>query len=160
MMDRCSVWRGFPTILVQITRFGLVGVLATVVHATIFSVLVGTGSMPSALANLMGFLGAFIFSFLGHSRFTFQTSGVGRAGTLHYFWRFMLVSLAGLGLNALIVYLVIEMVGLHYMVATAGIMLITPGLTFILAKFYAFRPISDAVPARNSSEERDRRTQL
>ena len=56
----------------RLTRFCSIGVIATLVHAGMLSLLQMGFALPRAEANLIGFLVAFIFSMTGQQRFTFN----------------------------------------------------------------------------------------
>ena len=88
----------------QLTRFGIVGVVATMVHLGIAGVVLAfyPGTSPF-LANLVAFIVAFQVSFWGHSRFTFREQGR-RV-------RFLLVTLMGFGINngALLIFTNLEL---------------------------------------------------
>lgn len=56
----------------RLTSFCSVGVIATLVHAGILTLLLTTFNLPRANANLIAFVGAFSVSMAGQQRFTFN----------------------------------------------------------------------------------------
>ena len=118
----------------QVLRFAGVGVLSTGIHALIYTLTGALGLVPWA-ANLVAFVAAFGFSFLGHYRFTFQSD----SGLPDAISKFFLVALIGLGLNAGFVYLIVDLAQLNYLVALAPMILIVPPVTFLLSRYWAFK---------------------
>ena len=118
----------------QVIRFAGVGVLSTGIHALIYTLTGALGLVPWA-ANLVAFVAAFGFSFLGHYRFTFQSD----SGLPDAISKFFLVALIGLGLNAGFVYLIVDLAQLNYLVALAPMILIVPPVTFLLSRYWAFK---------------------
>tara|TARA_E500000178_G_scaffold7012_1_gene7046 strand:- start:12 stop:404 length:393 start_codon:yes stop_codon:yes gene_type:complete len=114
-----------------IGRFGLVGIGATLVHLCV-SVLVLAMGLDVYLANLVGFVVAFVFSFLGHSRVTFPDGD-----RSHLAWaRFFLVALMGFGLNNLVLLL-----SSGHDMEYARLMLavfVAPLATFVLSALWVF----------------------
>ena len=55
----------------RIMRFGLVGGLATLTHASMSLLALNLLGLPALLSNLVGFLSAFLVSLTGHTFFTF-----------------------------------------------------------------------------------------
>lgn len=81
----------------QVVRFGIVGVLNTLVDYGLFNLLVGVFGVPPLAANPISVAGGILNSFLWNKHWTFSAGGSAR-------WRreavtFVLVSLIGLGLN-------------------------------------------------------------
>ena len=65
-----------PAALNRLVRYGAIGTIAAVIHA---SVLLGLGSwLPRSLANPIGFLAASIAGYLGHALLTFREETGGR----------------------------------------------------------------------------------
>ena len=65
-----------PAALNRLVRYGAIGTIAAVIHA---SVLLGLGSwLPLSLANPIGFLAASIAGYLGHALLTFREETGGR----------------------------------------------------------------------------------
>lgn len=80
---------------VQISRFALVGVLATLVHLAIGTTLIGAGLAP-LLANPVAFVTAFLVSFTGHHWITFAGHGRPLTQTLS---RFAVTAVLGFCVN-------------------------------------------------------------
>ena len=121
--------------LKQISRFGLVGVLATAVHVCVGLGLHEGAGMRPLWANLIAFGCALGVSFFGQTRLTFPDSTADGGA----FVRFAVVAVSGLGLNQLIVWVVTSLFGGAYWLALVIIILTVPGLTFVLLKFWALR---------------------
>lgn len=59
--------------LLTLVRFSAVGALATLLHFVVALLLLWNLSITLQLANMMAFLCALAFSFLGHRHFTFRS---------------------------------------------------------------------------------------
>ncbi len=114
-----------------ISRFGLVGVAATLVHLMVSMMTLWLGA-NIYLANILGFLVAFGVSFLGHSTLTFP-----EGDRSHWAWaRFFLVALTGFGLNNLVL-LLSEGQGMEWLRLVVAIF-IAPLGTFLLSALWVF----------------------
>ncbi len=119
----------------QISRFAVIGLIATGVHLTVAGFAhYGLGMTP-LVANFVAFLVAFGVSFTGHYFWTFgQTSSVRSAMV-----RFFLVSVSGLAINQAIVWIVVNVMGQSFLLAMALAVLIIPVASFVSSKFWAFK---------------------
>ena len=121
--------------LAQALRFGLIGVLATLVHMIVGVTLIDAG-WPALVANVAAFAIAFSVSFMGHFGYTFPDHAVDPARALG---RFAAVACGGFAVNesllALLIrsHLVAQMPALVLATATAA------ALTFIASRNWAFR---------------------
>ena len=85
----------------RLARFGIVGVAATLVHATTLTLLKILFQLGTGPANLLGFMVSFGVSMYGQQRFTFNDRLQGK--TLNGFGLFILFlinTLAALGLGS------------------------------------------------------------
>jgi len=85
----------------RLARFGIVGVAATLVHATTLTLLKILFQLGTGPANLLGFMVSFGVSMYGQQRFTFNDRLQGK--TLNGFGLFILFlinALAALGLGS------------------------------------------------------------
>jgi putative flippase GtrA len=119
----------------EFIRFGLVGVANTAVHAGIVIALMEAFVPPAFLANGIAFVFANLMSYALNSRFTFRTP----LSFLGY-RRFLFVSLVSLALTLLITS-VVEIVGWHYGVGLAMVILVVPVLNYLVMKVWAFAPV-------------------
>jgi putative flippase GtrA len=123
--------------LAQLAKFGVVGLLASAVHAGVYLATAETLLLTPLLANLAGFSCAFGVSYLGHRHWTFaaQAAGTHAASTLA---KFLATALLGFTSNHLITWLLVERLALPKASALIGILFVTPLLTFACSKYWAF----------------------
>ena len=119
----------------QLVRFGAVGFASMGVHWLVVTLLVPFGLQP-LVANVIGFATAFCVSYTGHRNWTFA-SAQAHATTLG---RFLLVALASFALNELLYSLLLRYTTLDYRTALAIVLIAVAGLTFVLSRWWAFRP--------------------
>jgi len=114
-------------------RFGVIGVLNTIIHGSILSLLVGFLSFNVIASNLMAFIVANVFSFLLNSFFTFKTKA-----TLLLYYRFLLSSLLSLALTLFISYISFSL-GFSYLIGFGFIVILVPVFSFFIMKAWAFK---------------------
>lgn len=129
--------------LLQVARqglkFGVVGIAATITHVVAFIVWIELYGMAPLWANAAAFCVAVTVGFIGHFFWTFREHYVDESGG----WRaallkFIVVSLVGLGLNSLAVYLVVNILFMSYWYAIILIVTAVPAGVFLMSKFWAF----------------------
>ena len=120
--------------VLQLVRFGLVGVLATAVH---YVVALGVSFFTTPyLANFAGYCTAVSVSYLGHHRFTFNVAAQGAAHGRRM-PRFIVTSLSALILTQAVLAATIA-AGLSEPVGLALAVLCVPPYTFVLSRFWVF----------------------
>lgn len=115
----------------QVGSFGLIGILATLVHAAVFSATASLG-LAVDLANLVAFFCALPVSYFGNARLTFRVAPDWRMAA-----RFIGMSLLGFGLNALNVRLVAAY-GLPWAASLPGMVLVVPVLSFAVSRLWVY----------------------
>ncbi len=120
--------------LAQVIRFGGVGVVATLVH--VFTALAARSLLQVDVqqANLIGFSLAFVVSYSGHARVTFNApmrSGPQMA-------RFVLVALTGFAASTAVVWIVTGPMGLGFPVAMGAVAVIVPAISFVAMRMWVF----------------------
>jgi putative flippase GtrA len=133
-----SPLREFAKLARQLSRFGLVGLVATAVHLTIFSLLINVADLWPSIANLAGFLIAFCVSFAGQANWTFPSSEASPLERSRRFMRYIAVSLVGFLLNALTVFVVMSVGGYSYLHALPIMSIGVPTILFLLNRYWAF----------------------
>lgn len=121
-------------LLFRMLRFGIVGVLATAVHAGVSLAALNLLSVAPVVANGLGFLVAFSVSLVGHTFFTFRKQ-MSVGGTL----RFCLVAASAGLLSSATVLLLDQFTALpHNLVLGIGA-IVTPGFSFLSHSLWTFR---------------------
>ncbi len=124
-----------PANWVQLFKFGVVGASGYAVNLIVFALLVEL----AGLHHIPGAIGAFCVAvtnnFLWNRHWTFSAGG-GRAR--HQAWRFVTVSLVGLGINLAILSLLIEVVELAELPSQAIAVAIVMPLNFLGNRLWTF----------------------
>lgn len=113
----------------------LVGLSAAVVHGSVFALL--RHALWPELANALGFGLAFGCSFAGHRWLSFRGSRTPLGASLR---RFVGTALAGFLLNELVFSALLRLAGWPPMGAWLLAQLAAALQTFVLGRFWAFRP--------------------
>jgi putative flippase GtrA len=120
----------------QISWFIAVGCAAALTHWLVAIGCVTEGAAPPLLANVVGWLVAFIVSFSGHYHLTFRHSG--------HAWhisarRFFAISALGFAINEASYAYLLRVTAIRYDLLLALILIAIAGLTFLLSRLWAFR---------------------
>lgn len=119
----------------RLLRFGLVGVLAAMVHLATVLLLVERVWLPPLRANGAGFGVAFLVSYGGQRYFTFHDGDSPHRQALP---RYLLVATAGWALNQGLFALLLAFTPLPYPLALLLVLLLVAGLTFVLGRRWVF----------------------
>lgn len=130
-----SARRSWAVELVQQgARFGIVGLVATLLHMAVAWTVNRLGVTPYA-ANALGFAAGFVIAYLGHFYWTF-----GRRGNhLRHQLRFIVVSAVSFALGNGVIWLVVDRLGLSFDLALVVIVLVVPPTSWMLSRVWAFR---------------------
>ncbi|WP_295430421.1 GtrA family protein [uncultured Thiodictyon sp.] len=116
-------------------RFGVVGVIATLVHTAVAWCLVAVGGAGAFQANWLAFILAFCLSFTGHYHWTFRT----RTHWRRALGRFFLVSVSAFALNNLMLAILLWWDQVPAAAAVVVSALAIPVLTFLASRLWAFQ---------------------
>ncbi|WP_404379831.1 GtrA family protein [Caenispirillum salinarum] len=128
---------GLP--VMEIARFGVVGLAATAVHY--LTALAALSVAPPLHANVIGFLTAVAVSWIGHSRWTFRAAaadGTG-AGSAARLPRFVATVVGGFSMSQGTLWLVERFDALPDALALMVAVGVVPPTTYLLNKFWVFR---------------------
>jgi SAM-dependent methyltransferase len=122
----------------QLSRFTIVGILATLTYLIVANLLFYFDAMDSAWASVLAYLAGMVVSFTGQSRFTFEVS----RNRLDHIVKFVLLSALGLGLSFGLV-----RVADNFLIApvfgTVCAAVVIPILSYFIMRFWVF---ADASP--------------
>ena len=119
----------------KFVKFGLVGVLNTLINWIIFALLNFIG-VYYIVANVIAYVIATANSYIWNSKWVFKYNVKNKKETTA---KFVILNLIGLGLNTGILYLLVDMVGFNKLIAlviTTGIVMI---INYIVNKLWVFK---------------------
>lgn len=121
-----EVWR--------LARFSAVGVLATAVHIGVAMAAVAAAGVNPTVGSMIGFVTAFVVSYVGHFRFTFAAPGRYR----DYLLKFFVSSLASLFISTGAVWVATSILGIDYKPALVALAVIVPVCNYLVNRFWVF----------------------
>lgn len=122
------------SIIARLFRFGVVGGVATLIHAVVLFIFVEHVQIGAKTATVLGYMIAGAVSYFGHYYITFRSTERHR----HAVAGFIISAISGAALNVVIFAIVMDGFGANYWVAFAWVIIIVPGVTYGLAKKLAF----------------------
>ncbi|EKV32791.1 hypothetical protein C882_1629 [Caenispirillum salinarum AK4] len=127
---------GLP--VMEIARFGVVGLAATAVHY--LTALAALPVAPPLYANVVGFLTAVAVSWIGHSRWTFRAAADGTgAGAAARLPRFVATVIGGFSMSQGTLWLVERFDALPDALALMVAVGVVPPTTYLLNKYWVFK---------------------
>lgn len=120
----------------RLASFVVVGCTAAAVHFGTVVLLVEALGLSPVVANVGGWLVAFVVSFLGQSLLTFRSRG---APWLQALPRFFAISALGFAANESAYAFLLRATGLRYDLLLALVLLGVAVMTYLLSSLWAFR---------------------
>lgn len=131
----------------RFVRFVIAGGVATLVHVVLFVVLLEGAHLDATAASIPAFAVALLASYLLNWAWTFEAS----SSLLARLPQFIVVAAVGLVVNVALTLFVVDALRLHYAVALALVVTITPIVTFWLNRQWTFGGTSASSTARSTS---------
>ena len=117
--------------------FVLVGASAALTHMAVFAlVLLLVPTLWPEIANVAGFLVAFLVSFVGHRRLSFQDACT---SLMQSFLRFTATAVAGFTANEAVFIVLFRVLALPTWLALISAIVVSALQTFVLSRYWAFR---------------------
>ncbi|TDF38452.1 GtrA family protein [Alteromonadaceae bacterium M269] len=124
------------TTLILIKFIG-VGVLVTLIHVGIYSLLTTTGTTSPQWSNIIAFFFSFTASYLGQKNVTFAQSVVTNEKVA--LLKFSISTAISFLLNVFWIHLTSEILAIDPNFAIIGMVVFTPAITFMTLKMWVFR---------------------
>lgn len=113
-------------------KFGVVGVIATVIDFGIMNLLHYGLGLNILIANTSGFIISLIFNYLASMKYVFaHKEGMSRR---REFVIFVVLSVIGLGINNLCMWAGVELIGVHYLIVKIGATFLVMVWNFVTRK--------------------------
>lgn len=119
----------------QVFRFGIVGLLAAMLHFSVVVLMVQRGSIEPLLANVFAFVLSFQVSYWGHRHWTFENTVVSHGIA---FPKLAFVQIINFAANETLFYIFLTL-HLPYDIALLIVLTVLPLFTFAASKLWIFR---------------------
>ena len=120
-------------LLMQIFKFGIVGGTAFIIDYGIFTILSQLLGIHYLIASIISFSISVIYNYILSIKWVFDVS---KKQTTKEFIIFVILSVIGLGLNSLIMYLTHDLMGIHEMIGKIIATAIVMVYNFITRKIF------------------------
>jgi putative flippase GtrA len=128
-----------PSLPEQMVRFAAVGGLATALHYLILIALVEGAGLDASLASACGYALSTLVNYALNRRLTFRSRRSHSSALPRFLW----LAVVGLAINTAAVWLLAQVLGLHYLVAQVAATALTLCWNFLAARHWAFAPQTD-----------------
>ena len=131
-----SIKRTHNQTAMQLARFGVVGVLSTVIHVFTALYFIEVIRLSAVSGNLIGFCFSFIASYYGNKLWTFNRSiQQNQNRILHY----AVVTAVGLLFNVIIMSFSVNVFSYSHREGLLIIVMLWPMINFTLSRYWVFR---------------------
>ena len=117
----------------QIIKFGIVGILATIIDYGLMILFTEVFNINYLISSVMSFSVSVVFNYIVSTKYVFN---VNRKKSIKDFIVFIVLSVIGLGINSLIMYLGVDKVGIDYKIVKIGATAIVMVYNFITRKIF------------------------
>ena len=127
----------------EMVRFGVIGIVATFVHVGMVVFLVEVPDLEPVWANVLAFLTALSVSYFGNFHWTFAAEGQhGRRVP-----RFVCTQTFGFASSQTIMFVVVEVLRMHYGIALTAVLMTVPLVSYLLSRKWVFAHSGPGKPA-------------
>lgn len=119
--------------MLQIIKFGIVGVIAAIVDVGVLVILKELMSLDVLISSAVSFSVSVVINYLLSMAFVFKSKNENK---IREFIIFILLSIGGLGLNQLILWIGVNFTTIYYLVIKILAMIIVPVYNFVTRKIF------------------------
>lgn len=116
-------------------RFGIIGVLASLMYAGVTFFIVEMGVGNPIMATIVGQLCAALISYFGHQRYSFAVASTHKI----FAWRFLVVFGLTFAMNVGVTWLLTENFGISHRVTIVVVTVLIPVTNYFCNRFWVFR---------------------
>lgn len=126
-------------ILIQFIKFGIVGVINTILSYVITNGCYYAIGLHEQISNIIAFIITVPISFILNGKFTFEKKQNKKELTKSLVKVYASYSITGLFLSAILLYIQEEIIGIPHYVATLVNLIVTVPCNFVLNKFWVYK---------------------
>lgn len=119
-------------LLVQIFRFGIVGVVATIIDFVFLYLFKEVCNFNVVVANTLSFVISVLYNYFASLTFVFDVNE--EKSKSRNFIIFIICSVIGLGINDLIVWIITDILSIHYMISKVVATIVVMVFNFVTRK--------------------------
>lgn len=120
----------------RLVRFGITGVVATIVYAAVTLILSEVCRVGAVTASVIGYFASAGISYYGHMRFSFDVGPDHKT----YLWRFLTTSALSFALNIFVTWATTHVFGYSARVSVVLVSILVPATNYVCNRFWVFRP--------------------
>jgi len=125
--------------LLQVLRYGVVGVCAATTHALVAMAAFHLLAIAPTASNFAGFVSGALISYLGSYYFTFKSPNGHKYGHKRSLPRFALVWLIGIAINVGLFQTLLSLYAVPFALNVFIAIALTPIAQYLMLKFWAFK---------------------
>lgn len=126
----------YRDLFVQLFKYGIVGVINTIITAIVIFLLMNTMGAPYTISNIIGYIAGVINGFFLNFKWTFKTSTL---PAYRQFIRFITVFLICFLIQFILVIVMVEYLSINENIAQLVGMVIYSFIGFLLNKYFTFK---------------------
>lgn len=117
----------------QIIKFGIVGGIAFLIDYSLLYILTEFFNIYYFYSSIISFIISLIFNYIASIKWVFD---VNEKQTIKDIIIFIILSVIGLGINQLVMYIMVELINIYYMISKIGATTIVMIWNFITRKIF------------------------
>jgi putative flippase GtrA len=122
----------------KIAKFSMVGFFTTCLHALLYTIAFQFYEIGSVVSNVLAFCISAIFSYLGHSSFSFSDQFHKEHLSWKVRWRYLQGLLLGFALNTFWAYFFVDFLHWHSIYYIVALFTLTPAISYCLNRCWVF----------------------
>ncbi|MBD8500987.1 GtrA family protein [Paenibacillus arenosi] len=115
-------------------KYGLVGVIGTIVHSGMLALMVEVFEMHPIGGTIIGFVFSLVISYVLNSIWTFKQAN----SSTTIFVKYALVCSCGLLLNIFIMYITVDIFNLSYIIGQGVAIILVPIFNYMINRYWVF----------------------
>lgn len=149
--DKNRLFQLFPTV-VQICKFGAVGVLNNIISLTVYYIVIYFNTELYILGNALGFLAGTLNAYLMNSRFVFGSDKHGKSGG-KYLGKTYIVYTCSLGISTGLIIFLVQILGVSERIAPICTLMVTVPFNYLMNKLWIYREQQNKEIDKHRDEE-------